>query len=160
MTRVGLLGGGQLAQMLTQAAISLGIETAVYERAPDSPAARLTTVSAVGEWDDLPELEAFAAQCDLLTLENEFIYAESLAHLERRGVTVLPSSATLATIQDKLLQKQCYAQAGLDVPRFTAVDTPEDVARAAETFGYPLVLKARYGGYDGYGNAAVDSADA
>lgn len=159
MTRVGLLGGGQLAQMLTQAAISLGIETAVYERAPDSPAARLTTVSAVGEWDDLPALEAFAAQCDLLTLENEFIYAESLAHLERRGVTVLPSAATLATIQDKLLQKQCYAQAGLDVPRFAAVDTPGDVARAAETFGYPLVLKARYGGYDGYGNAAVDSAD-
>jgi 5-(carboxyamino)imidazole ribonucleotide synthase len=159
MTRIGLLGGGQLAQMLTQAAISLGIDTAVYERTPDSPAARLTTISAVGEWDDLPALEAFAARCDLLTLENEFIYADSLAHLERRGVTVLPSSATLATIQDKLLQKQCYSESGLAVPRFAAVDSPADVARTAESFGYPLVLKTRYGGYDGYGNAAVDSVE-
>lgn len=159
MTRVGILGGGQLAQMMIQAAVSLGIETAVYERAPDSPASRLTHVNGVGEWDDLPALEAFAAQCDVLTLENEFIYASSLAHLEQKGVEIYPTSATLATIQDKYLQKRCYANAGLSVPQFVAVETPGDVAQAGELFGYPLVLKARYGGYDGYGNATIDRVE-
>jgi len=157
MTRVGILGGGQLAQMLTQAAISLGIDTAIYERTPDSPAARLTHVNGVGAWDDLPALVRFAEQCDLLTLENEFIYAESLAALESRGFKVYPTSKTLATVQDKLLQKQAYESAGLPVPHFAAVDSPDDVLRFGQAHGWPLVLKARYGGYDGYGNATIDS---
>lgn len=158
--RVGILGGGQLAQMLTQAAVSLGIETAIYERQPDSPASRLTHFHVVGEWDDLPALIHFAEGCDLLTLENEFVYAESLAHLERAGHAVYPSAATLATVQDKYRQKQCYAHAGLDVPAFAEVDSPADVARWAQAHGYPVVLKARYGGYDGYGNATIHTEDA
>ncbi len=157
MTRVGILGGGQLAQMLIQAAMSLGIDTAIYERAPDSPASRLTHVNGVGAWDDLSALVRFAEQCDLLTLENEFIYAESLAALEARGFKVYPTSKTLATVQDKLLQKQAYESAGLPVPRFASVDSPDDVLRFGQAHGWPLVLKARYGGYDGYGNATIDS---
>lgn len=153
--RVGILGGGQLAQMLTQAAISLGIDTAIYERTPDSPAARLTQVHAVGEWDDIPALTRFAESCDVLTLENEFIYAASLAALEARDFKVYPTSRTLGTIQDKLLQKQAYDARGLPVPAFAAVSHPDEIAPFAREHGWPLVLKARYGGYDGYGNATL-----
>jgi 5-(carboxyamino)imidazole ribonucleotide synthase len=159
MLRIGILGGGQLAQMLTQAAISLGVETAIYDRQPDSPASRLTHHHAVGEWSDQAALAAFAADCDLLTLENEFIDAAPLFALETSGVQIYPRPTTLAIIQDKLRQKQVYADAGLAVPGYEAVERREDVLATAERFGYPVVLKARYGGYDGYGNATIRTPD-
>lgn len=159
MIRVGILGGGQLAQMLTQAAIGLGIETAIYERQADSPAARLTPYQQIGTWQDLNALREFARGCDVITLENEFVDATPLAQLTQEGVAIYPHAATLATIQDKLMQKQRFAAARLAVPEFRGVSDPAQVSAAAESFGYPLVLKARYGGYDGYGNATIHHAD-
>ncbi|MBZ0287585.1 MAG: ATP-grasp domain-containing protein, partial [Anaerolineae bacterium] len=155
MTRLGILGGGQLAQMLTQAAISLGIETAIFERTPDSPAARLTQHQIAGQWDDEAALSAFAALCDTVTLENEFVDASILRRLEAMGLPVYPSADTLARVQDKLIQKQTMGVAGLPMPRFQAVESPDDVRTVAYSFGYPLVLKARRDGYDGYGNATL-----
>ncbi len=155
MTRLGILGGGQLAQMLTQAAISLGIETAIFERSPDSPASRLTQHQVVGQWDDEAALNTFAAMCDLVTLENEFVDADVLRRLEAMGLPVYPTSDTLGAIQDKLLQKQAMEAAGLSLPPFRAVNSPDDVLDAANDYGYPLVLKTRRDGYDGYGNATL-----
>ncbi len=155
MIQLGILGGGQLAQMLTQAAITLGVETVIFERSPDSPAGRRTQREVVGAWTDAAALESFAVQCDLVTLENEFVDASVLQQLEARGLEVYPSSATLAVIQDKLLQKQRIAAAGLALPPFRAVATPDDVLRAAHDYGWPLILKARREGYDGYGNATL-----
>lgn len=159
MTRLGILGGGQLAQMLTQAAISLGIETVIFERTADSPASRLTHHQIVGQWDDDAALAQFAALCDVITLENEFVDAGVLRRLESAGLPVYPTSDTLAAIQDKLVQKQRIESAGLAVPQFRAVDSPDDVTTAAQDLGYPLLLKARRDGYDGYGNATIRSAD-
>ncbi|WP_129630125.1 5-(carboxyamino)imidazole ribonucleotide synthase [Candidatus Oscillochloris fontis] len=159
MTRLGIFGGGQLAQMLTQAAISLGVETVIFERSADSPAGRLTRAELVGAWEDAALLAAFAQQSDLITLENEFVDAALLAHLEVQGMPVFPSSATLALVQDKLLQKECLCAAGLRVPTFRRVDTPEAVQTAAQELGFPLLLKARRNGYDGYGNVTLRSPD-
>lgn len=159
MTRLGILGGGQLAQMLTQAAVSLGIETAIFERQPDSPAARLTHHHFAGDWHDEALLAAFATVCDVVTLENEFVDAGVLRWLETRGLPVYPSSSTLAAVQDKLIQKETMRAAGLPLPAFRAVAAPDDALAAAADFGYPLLLKARRDGYDGYGNAALRSAD-
>lgn len=155
MIRIGIFGGGQLAQMLTQAAISLGVETTIFERSADSPAGRFTQHQIVGQWDDPAALERFAARCDLVTLENEFVDAAILAALEARGMPVYPSAATLRVVQDKLWQKERIAAAGLALPAFQPVATPEDVLAAAEVLGWPLVLKARRHGYDGYGNATL-----
>lgn len=155
MLRIGIFGGGQLAQMLTQAAISLGLETAIFERVPDSPAGRLTRHEVVGAWDDPAALARFAEQCDLVTLENEFVDAQILAQLEARNLAVFPTSATLGMIQDKLTQKQRLAAAGLAVPAFRAVAAPAEALVAGAQLGWPLVLKARRNGYDGYGNATV-----
>jgi 5-(carboxyamino)imidazole ribonucleotide synthase len=155
MLRIGIFGGGQLAQMLTQAAISLGLETAIFERVADSPAGRLTRHEVVGAWED-PEAQArFAACCDLVTLENEFVDAQILAQLEAAGMPVFPTAATVGLVQDKLTQKQRLAAAGLAVPPFRAVATPAEVLTAGAELGWPLVLKARRNGYDGYGNASV-----
>ncbi|MBX0326832.1 5-(carboxyamino)imidazole ribonucleotide synthase [Oscillochloris sp. ZM17-4] len=155
MTRLGIFGGGQLAQMLTQAAVSLGVETVIFERGADSPAGRLTQAEIVGAWDDPALLDTFAGRCDLVTLENEFIDAAILAGLEARGLPVFPGGATLALVQDKLLQKERIAAAGIPVPAFCGVAAPEDLRAAAGDMGWPLLLKARRNGYDGYGNATL-----
>lgn len=157
--RIGILGGGQLAQMLTQAAIGLGLETAIYDTAPDTPASRLTAHNGVGAWGDVRALRAFCDGCDVLTLENEFVLAGPLAELEASGVPIYPKPATLATIQDKLKQKLAMRIADIPVPHFMPVATPNDALRAGDAYGYPFLLKARYGGYDGYGNATVLSKD-
>lgn len=159
MTRIGMFGGGQLAQMLTQAAISLGLETIIFERTPDSPAGRLVRREIVGPWDDQTALERFATSCDLVTLENEFVDAAILRSLEARGLPVYPSAATVALVQDKLAQKERIAAAGLPVPAFRGVTSPADVLQAAEELGWPLVLKARRNGYDGYGNATIQGPE-
>ncbi len=159
MTRLGILGGGQLAQMMTQAAVSLGIETAIFERQPDSPAARLTHYHFAGDWCDEALLAAFASVCDAVTLENEFVDASVLRWLEVRGLPVYPSSSTLAAVQDKLIQKETMRAAGLPLPAFRAVASPDDALAAAAEFGWPLLLKARRDSYDGYGNAALHSPD-
>lgn len=159
MTRIGIFGGGQLAQMLTQSAIALGLETAIFERAPDSPAGRLTKHEVVGPWEDPAALARFAAGCDLVTLENEFVDAGILAQLEAQGLPVYPTAATVGMVQDKLLQKERVGAAGLPVPAFRGVGAPADVLAAGAELGWPLVLKARRNGYDGYGNATVRHPD-
>ncbi|NTU77862.1 MAG: 5-(carboxyamino)imidazole ribonucleotide synthase [Chloroflexales bacterium] len=155
MTRIGIFGGGQLAQMLTQSAIALGVETAIFERSPDSPAGRLTQREVVGSWEDPEALARFAAHCDLVTLENEFIDATILARLEDGGMPVYPTSATVRLVQDKLSQKEAIAAAGLAVPTFRGVASPAEVLMAGAEMGWPMVLKARRNGYDGYGNATL-----
>jgi 5-(carboxyamino)imidazole ribonucleotide synthase len=152
---IGIIGGGQLARMTAMAAIRLGCDVVVLERQPFGPAASLATHLVIGDWNDSSMLAALAARVDVVTLENEFVDAARLAELERAGATVFPTAATIARVQDKLLQKQTLVAAGLPVAPFCGVHTREDVLRAAGAFGWPVVLKARLGGYDGKGNVTV-----
>jgi len=158
--RLGILGGGQLARMTLQAAVGFGIDTAILADAADSPAGRLSAHVFVAGWDDIATLRAFAAEVDVVTLENEFVPAEILEFLEQQGVRALPNARTLRLVQDKLVQKQTLVQAKLPVADFIAVQGVDDVARAAADWGWPVILKARRNGYDGYGNATVAHAAA
>lgn len=141
--------------MLTQAAVSLAVETVIFERHADSPAGRLTQHEIVGPWDDDAALQRFTTLCDIATLENEFVDAHILQRLEAAGVPVYPTAATLAAIQDKLVQKRRLEAAGLPLPLYQPVADPADVLHAAGRYGWPLLLKARRDGYDGYGNATL-----
>jgi len=155
--RLGIIGGGQLARMTTLAALPLGVEVAVLENDPHCPAARLAPAFVPGDWRDPAVLLKFAAQCDVITLENEFVDAAVLARLEAAGHQVFPGAACLAMIQDKFKQKQALQQAGLTVPAFRAVNSPADIHQAGQDFGWPLVLKTRRNGYDGKGNFTLRS---
>ena len=154
---LGIIGGGQLAKMTAMAAQQLGCEVSVLERNPFSPAARLAPRSVVGDWADRDILARFAAGADVITLENEFVDAEVLRALEKAGHLVFPSADCIARVQDKLVQKQTLAAAGLTVPAFRAVRSPDEVLAAARELGWPLVLKLRRNGYDGKGNATLRS---
>ncbi len=157
--RLGIIGGGQLAKMTALSALQLGCDVAVLERNPVSPAAVLATHSLVGDWDSPAELQRLGAHCDVVTLENEFVDAASLAALEKAGHKIFPKPHSIALIQDKLIQKQTLAAASLPVPAFRAVANPDAVAAAARELGLPLLLKARRNAYDGKGNVTVRSLD-
>ena len=156
--RLGIIGGGQLARMTALAAAPLGVEVTVIEKAAASPGAQVVHRSVTGDWSDPAVLARFAAGLDVVTLENEFIDAGLLRGLEEAGVPVFPTSATMSFTQDKLVQKQTLAAAGLPVPEFRAVASPQEVVAAGGELGWPLVLKARRNGYDGKGNFTLRSA--
>lgn len=152
---VGILGGGQLARMTAEAASQLGIGVATLEREAGSTAARIAAREVVGGWTDQGALAALAKGALAVTLENEFVEVAALEYLARLGVPVYPTARTLAIVQDKLEQKRFMRDAGVPVPEFAVVVTPDDVLSAADAWGWPLVLKARRNGYDGYGNATL-----
>ncbi len=154
---LGIIGGGQLARMTALAAAPLGCEVVVMERSEPCPAAQVAVQSLVGDYNQAVDLARLAEACNLLTLENEFVDAGALAEMERNGCLLFPTSRTMALVQDKFIQKQTLAAAGLPLPAFRTVETPDEVADAAAQLGWPLVLKARRNGYDGKGNATVRS---
>jgi 5-(carboxyamino)imidazole ribonucleotide synthase len=152
---VGIIGGGQLARMSAYAAYRLGFNVAVLDKDPHAPACKVTPFSTIGWVTDEETVAAFARECDVITLENEFVDAHRLEAFERLGVRVAPSSSTLAMLQDKLVQKRTLAGAGIPVPAFAGVDSVHDAEQAASWMHYPLLLKSRKMGYDGHGNATV-----
>lgn len=156
--RIGIVGGGQLAKMTAVAGLRLGCDVVVLERNNFSPAANLASHSLVGDWNSPEALIKLASQVDVVTLENEFVDADSLAKLEEAGYPLYPTSKTIALVQDKLIQKQTLSDAGIKMAAFSAVSTTDDIHKAADEFGWPLVLKARRNGYDGKGNATLNSA--
>jgi len=157
---LGVVGGGQLGRMLGEAAGPLGVELIVADDAPDAPAAPVVRDQIVGAFDDPETIEALADRADYLTFEIELADPDLLERVaEEYGVPVHPKPETLRLIEDKLVQKRRLAEAGVPVPEFRRVDSEADLREALEDLGYPAMLKARRGGYDGRGNVPVESPD-
>ena len=156
IARIGLVGGGQLGRMLVKAAKPLGCTTVVLDPVENSPAGQIATRQIVGGYHDADKIRELAADCDVLTFELENIDADTLAELEAAGHPVHPSARVLKIIQDKLTQKQFLLDNGIPTSPFEAVEQPS--AEQFEAFGYPLVQKARRGGYDGRGVSVMKSA--
>jgi len=144
--------------MLARSASQLGIGVKVLDPSPTCPAKQAVGECQEGDWSNVETLRDFAKGVDLVTLENEFVNANLLADLEDRGHTVLPSSKTMRLVQDKLVQKQTLRQAGVPVVEFKSVTSIQELTDAAESLGYPFVLKRRTLGYDGTGNFTVSSS--
>jgi len=153
VARIGLIGGGQLGRMLVRAAKSLGCTCVVLDPVQGSPAGQLAGHQIVGEYSDPSRVRELAESCDVVTFELEDIDTETLLALESEGHRIYPRPALLATIQDKFSQKAFLRDAGIPTSDF--VDMPQPDAEAFAAFGYPLVQKARRGGYDGRGVAVM-----
>ncbi|MCH7662176.1 MAG: 5-(carboxyamino)imidazole ribonucleotide synthase [Euryarchaeota archaeon] len=157
---VGIVGGGQLGRMLAEAAAPLGIELVVLDPTPDCPASPVCRDQIVGAFDDPDSVHELAERADTLTFEIELADPDLLERVsEKFGVEVQPSPATLRMIQDKLVQKRALQDAGIPVPAFRAVDSPEELRAALDELGTPAMVKAREGGYDGRGNVPIEDSD-
>ena len=156
---VGIIGGGQLARMLAEAATPLGIHVRVLAAPGDEGAVEVVPDVQGGEPDDADALRSFAATVDVVTFDHENVDHTTLAALEADGIAVRPGVDTLR-FSDKAHQRVAFAAADLPVPAFEIVDPVADPAAAvavAEAFGAEhghgdlLVVKASRGGYDGRG---------
>ncbi len=156
---LGILGGGQLARMTAIAAFQLGMKVHIMENHANSPAGQIAHREIVADPSDHVALLHFASNCDVITLESEFIEESNLMVIERAGFILYPRAGSVAKIQDKLIQKQTFDDAGIPVAAFSAVANYQEAEDFGKKFGYPFVLKSRRNGYDGYGNATIRKPD-
>lgn len=158
--RLGILGGGQLARMLAESAMRHGLRVAVLAEAADAPAAIPGVDLVLGALDEPAALEALAARCDVLTVENEFLDLDRLGAVVARhpSVHLHPSRPAIALAQDKLEQKRVFSRLGIPTAEYTLVrvaSLDDDLRRAAGRFPGGFVLKWSRFGYDGRGNRVV-----
>ena len=149
LARIGIIGGGQLGRMLVQAAARLGCPCTILDPDPCCPAGQIATEQLIGSCHDANQLRRLATVCDVITYEREDINSDALSQLAAQGHAIYPEPHILAMIQDKLTQKQYLHQHNIPTAPFIALDQPTQ--QACDDFGYPLVQKARRGGYDGRG---------
>jgi 5-(carboxyamino)imidazole ribonucleotide synthase len=153
--RVGMVGAGQLARMTQRAAIDLGIHLTVLATRDDEPAVSAGAAHRLGAADDPAALTALAEAVDVVTLDHELVDTATLIALEARGVAVRPSPRALLVAQDKLIARETFAALGLPGPAHVVASDEDGVEALGRAHGWPLIAKARTGGYDGRGVEVV-----
>jgi len=143
---VGMVGGGQLARMTHQAAISLGQSLRVLAESPDDSAALVAADVRIGSHKDLAALREFAKGCEAVTFDHEHVPNEHIAALAAEGVTIYPRAEAIVFAQDKGRMRARLGELGAPVPRWRPVTSAADVADFAAEVGWPVVAKATRGG--------------
>ncbi len=156
MRRLGIIGGGQLALYLCEAAQALGVEVAVLAEPGDAPALRRADTRFIAALDDIAAIDRFLACCDVLTFDKEAIPDDTLLHLaaaETQGAcVVLPRVDTLLMLKDKGLQKTWLVEQNLPTLPFKLLSgNSVSLDELTGTLGRSLVQKSSRGGYDGRG---------
>jgi 5-(carboxyamino)imidazole ribonucleotide synthase len=146
-----MVGAGQLARMTSQAATGLGVGFRVLAGSATDSAAQVCAGTVTGDYTSLADLRAFAAGCDVVTFDHEHVPAPHLAALEQAGRQVRPAAAALRYTQDKLAMRDRLRALGVPCPRYAPVASAAEVTEQAAGWGWPVVLKAVSGGYDGRG---------
>lgn len=153
---LGMVGAGQLARMTHQATIGLGIELRVLAQKPDDSAALVAPNASIGSWHSFEDLDTFASGCDVVTFDHELTDPAHLAALEEKGHVLRPSATAERWAQDKRHQREGLEAAGFPVPAFRHVTSADEVVAFGDEHGWPTVLKAARGGYDGRGVWVLD----
>jgi len=147
--RVGVIGSGQLAQMMLAPAAALGIDFISLANSANDSAAQ-SSPHVVGDYTDLETVRKFARNCDVVTFEHELIPLSIIKTLENEGVKFLPSSNAFQYSQDKALMREKLAH--LPNPKWQVVTQAPD-------WQYPAIAKSISGGYDGRGVWKVNSKE-
>jgi 5-(carboxyamino)imidazole ribonucleotide synthase len=149
LSRVGIVGAGQLGRMMALAGYPLGIRCVFLDRSASSPAAQVAPI-LVGELEDPDQLAALAACSDVVTFDWENISGKALEPLEKL-TRVRPPRAALEVSQDRLSEKALFSKLRIPVAAHAAVDSKEQLAVTVRKIGLPGILKTRRLGYDGKG---------
>ena len=159
MTKIlGIIGGGQLGMMLTEAAKKMPeyiSDVIVLDPTPECPAARVGAKQIVADFKDKNAIVELSLESDIITYEIESGDSKVLESLHGE-VSINPSPSTLRTIQDKYLQKQFLRQNNIPVAEFESIESLEDLEKKIIDFQYPVLLKARRDAYDGRGNFRIE----
>ena len=157
---IAVIGGGQLARMMQQAAIGLGIRLRLLAEGPDVSAAQVIPDHRVGDYTDLDDLRSVAADVPVVTFDHEHVPPEHLRTLDAEGHACRPGPHALLFAQDKGAMRVRLAELSIPVPRWSSVESPDELTAFADSVGgYPVVVKTTRGGYDGKGVWTVRSVD-
>lgn len=159
--KLGFLGAGQLARMSAQEAYKLGIQVVSYGSSEElEPLDLLTPHQFHGSFNDEEKLIEFAKECDIITLENEFLDSELLKRVSAKsGTPIYPSPESFELIESKLIEKETFKNAGIPVADFAVVKNNSEINAFGDRHDWPFILKSSKGGYDGYGNKIVGNSD-
>ncbi len=156
--RLGIIGGGQLGMMITEAAQNLSDEISeiiVLDPTENCPAAQVGAKQIVGDFKDENSIIELAEQSDIITYEIESGNTNVLSKLKTE---IEPSPSTLGIIQDKLAQKIFLSENGLPVSEFYEITSLDDLHTKINDLGFPVLLKSRRDAYDGRGNFKITSS--
>ncbi|GAA4677729.1 5-(carboxyamino)imidazole ribonucleotide synthase [Nocardioides nanhaiensis] len=152
---LAIVGGGQLARMMAQSAVALGVPLRLLAEAEGVSAAQVVPDHLVGDYRDLAVLREATRGCVAVTFDHEHVPTEHLHALSDDGLAVHPGPAALVHAQDKGVMRERLAAMGVPCPRNALVGSVAEV----EAFGLPCVLKTTRGGYDGKGVWFVSTAE-
>ena len=152
---IGLIGGGQLGRMLVFEAKRMGFNVIVLDPKTNSPAGQVADDQIVAGFDDIKAYRELAFKSDVITFEFEHIDVKVLSLIESEGAKVIPSSQTLEVIQNKYRQKTMLSQLGVRVPKFSKINSFNDLEDKFEQFNQRAILKACTQGYDGKDRKSV-----
>ncbi|MEZ7571210.1 5-(carboxyamino)imidazole ribonucleotide synthase [Streptococcus anginosus] len=148
---IGIIGGGQLGQMMAIAAIYRGHKVITLDPAANCPAARVSEV-IVAPYDDVAALRQLAERCDVLTYEFENVDADSLDAVA--DLADLPQGTRLLRIsQNRVHEKEFLSSTGVDLAPYRIIRSSADLADY--DFSTKRVLKTATGGYDGHGQVVI-----
>ncbi len=143
--------------MFAMAARRLGYRVHTLAPEHDTPTGQIADVEINASYDDIDAVRRFASAVDVVTFEFENVSAAAAAAAEECAI-VRPNGRALAIAQHRLREKTFLAGHGIPVTPFAAVRSEADLKTAAETVGFPAVLKTAAFGYDGKGQVAVRRA--
>lgn len=153
---VGILGAGQLGRMLALAGYPLGLRFRFLDPGFDAPAGQIAELVA-GRYTEPGALERFVLGLDAVTYEFESVPVAALESLSR-VVPVFPPIDALRIAQDRLFEKQLFAELGIATAPYCNVETRRDLDTAIAKIGCPAILKTRRLGYDGKGQYLIEDA--
>jgi len=158
---LGIIGGGQLGMMLTEAAKKMNehiSDVIVLDPTKNCPASKVGARQIVGDFKDKNAIVELSLQSDIITYEIESGDSEVLESINS-GMTINPAPSTLRIIQDKYMQKRFLRENGLPVPDFVEINSFEDAKEKINSFGFPVMLKVRRDAYDGRGNFRIENPE-
>ena len=158
-TKIGIVGGGQLGKMMILEAKKMGFHVNVLDPDANCPSSSICDTLIVGGLKCRDSILKLAEISDIVTYEIEHINVQALYEVEKNGTPVYPTPASLEIIQNKLTQKLKLQEMGVAVPRLLEINSESDLVEAGKKFGYPMMVKACLGGYDGKGNFLLKSED-
>ncbi|MBT6646436.1 MAG: 5-(carboxyamino)imidazole ribonucleotide synthase [Thaumarchaeota archaeon] len=156
---LGIIGGGQLGMMLTEAAHNMNEEISkiiVLDPTENCPASKVGAEQIIADFKDEDAIKKLSELSDIITYEIESGDSDTLKKLEAY-TEINPSPDTLKIIQDKLLQKQFLQNNGIPVAEFAIIENKEELDQMIDKMGLPLLLKMRKDAYDGRGNYKINS---
>lgn len=156
---VGILGGGQLARMLSIAAASLGLRTHIYCPDDACPAFHVSDAATIAAYTDKTALEKFAAAVDVVTYEFENVPVDAVAVLQKAGAVIRPGARALEKAQDRLIEKRFIRSLGVATAEFHGVEDLAGLKQGLKNVGRPAILKTRRLGYDGKGQTRLTDQD-